>query len=110
MPMTLGEAKKVARLAVKRFGVDADRALRTLNHVAKAQRRGDTLDIVDELERQELITAAQAHALHAAAGRNGAAELTPVTQIAVQAPAVSLSVAPSAPPLSSTARTGLLPA
>lgn len=96
--MTLGEAKKLARLAVKRYGVDADRALRTLHTVARAARRGRRLDLIDELERQELITREQADALHSAAGREGAGELTPVTQITLKSPEPS------------TQRSGLLPA
>ena len=98
--MTLGEAKKLARLAVKRFGVAEDSALRALHEAWKASRRGQQLDLIGELERRELITQAQAADLYSVAQRNGIDLDNLSTSVQVKSPVQ--------PP--STRRSGLLPA
>jgi serine/threonine protein kinase len=100
--MTLGEAKKLARLAVKRFGVNEEGALRALHDAWKAKRRGEELDIIGALEKRELIDHAQAADLYSAARRNG-------IDVNHAPTAVQLQLKAPRPPTTAR-RSGLLPA
>lgn len=61
--MDMGEAKKLARFAVLRFGVAEERVRAVLKACWKARQQGRPLDLVDELKRQRLVTADQASQL-----------------------------------------------